>query len=62
MTKTKLSPPVTLPAQTTAKKPYAKPDFQVIPLNIESPLLSGSNQPTPKKLPTVDDITNGKDW
>lgn len=44
------------------KKPYTKPDFQVIPLNTESPLLSGSNQPTSKKLPIVDDITPGNDW
>ena len=36
------TPPVTLPAQATAKKPYAKPEFQEIPLNVEAPLLSGS--------------------
>ena len=57
------SPPVTLPAQTTAKKLYERPSFTVVPLNIESPLLSGSGTPpTAKKLPIVDDITNGKDW
>ena len=43
------TPPVTLPAQTTAKKPYAKPEFQVIPLNVEAPLLSGSSQPVGTK-------------
>ncbi len=38
----KLSLSVMLPMLTTAKKDYEKPDFQVILLNIEAPLLSGS--------------------
>jgi len=58
----KLSPPVTLPAQTTAKKLYERPSFTVVPLNMESPLLSGSATPTSKKLPTVNPIGNGTDW
>ena len=44
MYKLKTTPPPVLAAQTTMKKPYAKPDFQVIPLNVESPLLSGSSK------------------
>lgn len=61
MYKFNTTPPPELAAQQKIQK-YQKPTFEVIPLNMESPLLSGSNQPTPKKLPTVDDITNGKDW
>lgn len=34
--------PVKLPAQTKVKKYYTKPDFQVIPLKLESSLLAGS--------------------
>ncbi len=41
----KLSLSVMLPMLTTAKKDYEKPDFQVILLNIEAPLLSGSGNP-----------------
>ena len=58
----KLSLSVMLPMLTTAKKDYEKPDFQVILLNIEAPLLSGSNQPTSKKLPTVNPINDGGEW
>ncbi|MBO7597837.1 MAG: hypothetical protein J6T70_12420 [Bacteroidales bacterium] len=45
------SPPFIHLAQTTAKKPYAKPDFQVIPLVNETPLLAGSGTPSPKINP-----------
>ena len=39
---------ITMPAVLTAqeKQQYQKPEFQVIPLNMESPLLAGSNDPT----------------
>lgn len=30
------------PAQKATKKPYERPAFTVIPLNVEAPLLSGS--------------------
>jgi len=58
----KLSLSVMLPMLTTAKTDYEKPYFQVILLNIEAPLLSGSNQPTSKKLPTVNPINDGGEW
>lgn len=54
--------PVILSAQTKVKKYYTRPDFQVIPLNTESPLLSGSTKPTSKKLPTVTPIGDGGEW
>ena len=45
MTKTNTQPEVLL-AQTTCKQQYQKPSFEVINLNMESPLLAGSNDPT----------------
>ena len=62
MIKLTQSPPVTLPAQTTAKKPYHKPSFEVIDLNMESPLLAGSGTPTGKKFPSENPILNGDNW
>lgn len=56
------SPPVILSENTTDRKRYAKPEFQVLPLNIEAPLLSGSGTPTSKKLPEVNPINDGGDW
>ena len=32
----------------TVKQPYEKPDFQVIDIEMESPLLSASGTPVPK--------------
>lgn len=60
MKKVKQSPPV-LAAQTQ-KKEYHRPTFEVIDLNIQSPLLAGSGTPTSKKLPEVNPIGNGADW
>lgn len=54
-------PPPVLAAQQKIKK-YQKPTFEVIDLDMESPLLSGSGKPTTKKLPTVNPIDNGTDW
>ncbi|MBQ3655306.1 MAG: hypothetical protein II956_00475 [Bacteroidales bacterium] len=34
--------PVILPAEEVIKKKYIKPDFEVIKLNMEAPLLSAS--------------------
>ena len=55
------SPPVMFSENTTDTKRYAKPEFQVLPLNIEAPLLSGSNQPTSKKLP-INPVAPGGVW
>lgn len=62
MKNVKLSPPV-LAAQKE-KKEYHKPTFEVIDLNISSPLLAGSGTPTStsKNLPEVNPISNGGDW
>ena len=49
MTKSKQSPPV-LAAQKE-KKEYHSPAFEVIDLNIQSPLLAGSGTPTPNINP-----------
>lgn len=49
------------PTQTTANKHYNKPDFQVIPLNIEAPLLSGSNTPSSQKSP-INPVVPGGVW
>ena len=57
MRTTNPTPPVTLPAQTIAKKPYERPTFSVVPLNIEAPLLSASetkNGGVLKNLPFKD--------
>ena len=51
------SPPV-LAAQKQKQK-YHKPTFEVIDINIESPLLSGSN--IGKKAP-INPIAPGKTW
>lgn len=45
----KTTPPV-LAAQTQRKE-YRKPAFEVIDLNISSPLLAGSGTPSPKINP-----------
>lgn len=45
----KKQPPV-LAAQTQRKE-YRKPAFEVIDLNIQSPLLAGSGTPSPKINP-----------
>lgn len=45
MTKELLTPPLVLAAPNKKQK-YQKPSFEVIELNVESPLLSGSSQPT----------------
>ncbi len=45
----KNQPPVL--AEQNAKKEYRKPAFEVIDLNISSPLLAGSGTPTPKINP-----------
>lgn len=44
MYKLKTTPPPVLAAQTTMKKPYERPAFTIIPLNMEAPLLSGSQK------------------
>lgn|GEM_PF-3075231 len=54
MTKTNTQPEVLL-AQTTCKQQYQKPDFQVISLNIESPLLAGSNPTSINPIPRQQD-------
>ena len=56
MTKSKQSPPV-LAAQKERKE-YHKPTFEVIYINMESPLLSGSN--IGKKAP-INPLTPGGD-
>ncbi|MBR2887021.1 MAG: hypothetical protein IKB95_02255 [Bacteroidales bacterium] len=38
-------------AVQTMRKEYHKPTFEVIDLNMESPLLAGSGTPTPKINP-----------
>lgn len=53
--------PLVLAAQKPRKE-YHQPAFEVIDLNISSPLLAGSGTPTSKKLPTVTPISNGEDW
>lgn len=55
----------TQPQVLAAQKPrkeYHQPAFEVIDLNIQSPLLAGSGTPTSKKLPIVNPISNGEDW
>jgi len=49
MKNVKQSPPV-LAAQTQRKE-YHRPTFEVIDLNISSPLLAGSGTPSPKINP-----------
>ena len=57
------TPPPVLAAQKERKE-YHKPTFEVIDLNIQSPLLAGSGTPTStsKNLPEVNPISNGGDW
>ena len=50
--KSQTTPPPILAAQNKTKE-YHKPEFEVIDLNIQSPLLAGCGTPTSKKLPTV---------
>ena len=50
MTQKLLTPPLVLAAQHPKQK-YHKPTFEVIDLNIQSPLLAGSGTPTPKINP-----------
>ena len=57
--KKKATPPDIQPA--LPKQTYHKPSFEVINLNMESPLLSSSTLPTSKKSP-VNDVFPGKDW
>ena len=59
MTKQTQSPPV-LAAQHPKQK-YHKPSFEVIDLNMESPLLAGSGTPTSKKSP-INPIKPGDTW
>ena len=59
MKNVKQSPPV-LAAQN-AKQEYHKPSFEVISLNMESPLLAGSGTPTSKKSP-INPLTPGNPW
>ena len=59
--KLRKTPPPVLAAQKERKE-YHKPTFEVIDLNIQSPLLAGSGTPTSKKLPIVNPISNGEDW
>ena len=47
------------PVLAAQKQKYAKPTFEVIDLNITSPLLSGSN--IGKKAP-INPIAPGKTW
>ena len=58
---TKNATPAVLPARNE-KKQYHKPSFEVIDINMESPLLSGSGTPLSKKLPDVNPIENGSNW
>lgn len=48
--KQQTTPPPVLAAQKE-KKEYHKPTFEVIDLNIQSPLLAGSGTPTPNVKP-----------
>lgn len=58
--KKKATPPDIQPA--LSKQTYHRPTFEVIDLNIQSPLLAGSGTPTSKKLPIVNPINKGQDW
>ncbi|MBQ3688431.1 MAG: hypothetical protein II937_01030 [Bacteroidales bacterium] len=50
---------VVLPAQKVIKKKYVKPDFEVIELNMEAPLLMGSGDATTNsRFRTI----NREDW
>lgn len=62
MLKINLTPPPVLAAQKEIKK-YQKPMFEVINLDMESPLLAGSGIPTKKNIPVpkVDPIGDGGD-
>ncbi|MBO4244837.1 MAG: hypothetical protein J5882_07280 [Bacteroidales bacterium] len=59
MTKQTIIPPPVLAAQT--KQKYHKPSFEVINIDMESPLLAGSATPTNKKSP-LNPIGNGGNW
>ncbi len=48
--KLRKTPPPVLAAQK-ARKEYHRPTFEVIDLNIQSPLLAGSGTPSPKINP-----------
>jgi len=48
--KLRKTPPPVLAAQTQRKE-YHRPTFEVIDLNISSPLLAGSGTPSPKINP-----------
>ena len=47
---------------TLTKQKYDKPSFEVINLNMESPLLAGSGTPTNKKSPISPIEPSGEDW
>ena len=57
----KTSTPPTVLSARNERKQYHKPSFEVIDINMESPLLTSSTLPTSKKSP-VNDVFPGKDW